>query len=99
VDLSEKQKAKEDKIDDDDDYDDEYGQGDSVIPHIKQTLILFLKNIPLSDPKNEDILNVIFNLMRFNPAEIQQLKLDRINAQNKVSSKGKIGSARKQNST
>ena len=50
-----------------------------MIPHIKVTLIQFLRNVSLTDRQNEDLLTIIFNMMEFTEVEIQELKLARIN--------------------
>ena len=49
--------------------DDEDG-GSSVIPHIKVTLIQFLRNVPDTGRQNEDLLTIIFNMMDFTNTEI-----------------------------
>ena len=56
-----------------------------MIAHIKGTLIQFLKNLPLTDPKNEELLKIIYSMMEFTPNEISELYSQRANA--KVNSK------------
>jgi hypothetical protein len=45
----------------------------TMIAHIKGTLIQFLKNLPLTDPKNEELLKIIYSMMEFTPNEISEL--------------------------
>ena len=65
------------------------------IAHIKGTLIQFLKKVPFTEKTNEDLLTPIFGMMDFSPNEIQELKIARINLQNKGAKlpKGKQGGA------
>lgn len=56
---------------------DEEDNGSSLIPHIKVTLIQFLRNVSLTDRQNEDLLTIIFNMMDFTVIEIQELKIAR----------------------
>lgn len=56
-----------------------------MIAHIKGTLIQFLKNLPLTEAKNEELLKIIFSMMEFTPTEIQDLYNNRVNV--KVNSK------------
>ena len=48
-------------------------QDDVTIAHIKGTLIQFLKNIPLTDPKNEEVLKILHSMMGFTTTEINDL--------------------------
>jgi hypothetical protein len=57
----------------------------TMIAHIKGTLIQFLKNLPLTDPKNEELLKIIYSMMEFNANEINDLYSQRLNV--KVNSK------------
>ena len=41
-----------------------------MIPHIKVTLIQFLRNVPDTGRQNEDLLTIIFNMMDFTNTEI-----------------------------
>lgn len=49
---------------------DDEDNGESLIPHIKVTLNQFLRNVPLIDRQNEDLLTVIFNMMKYTEREI-----------------------------
>ena len=49
---------------------DDEDNGESLIPHIKVTLNQFLRNVPLIDRQNEDLLTVIFNMMKYTDREI-----------------------------
>ena len=49
---------------------DEEENGGSMIPHIKVTLIQYLRNVALTDRQNEDLLTIIFGMMDFTPVEI-----------------------------
>jgi len=42
----------------------------SVIDHIKGTLIQFLKNTPLTEKNNEELLAIVFSMMEFSKEEI-----------------------------
>ena len=64
----------------------------TVIAHIKGTLIQFLKNLPLTEQKNEELLKIIYSMMEFTPDEINELYNQRVNV--KVNSKAKIGSTK-----
>ena len=68
--LEELQKKKEE---------DDEDNGASLIPHIKVSLIQFLRNVALTDRQNEDLLTVIFNMMEFTDSEISDLKIARLN--------------------
>ena len=57
----------------------------TVIAHIKGTLIQFLKNLPLTEQKNEELLKIIYSMMEFTPEEINELYNQRVNV--KVNSK------------
>ena len=57
----------------------------TMIAHIKGTLIQFLKNLPLTDAKNEELLKIIYSMMEFTPNEITELYNQRVNV--KVNSK------------
>ena len=57
----------------------EEDSGQSLIPHIKVTLIQFLRNVALCDRQTEDLLTIIFNMMEFTDVEIQELKIARLN--------------------
>jgi len=46
----------------------------SVIEHIKGNLIQFLKNTPMTEQGNEQLLEVVFKMMEFKPKEIQEVK-------------------------
>lgn len=59
-------------------HNNEEGDPENLIPHIKATLYQFLRNIPLSERSNEDLLTIIYNMMDFSVQEIQELKLIRI---------------------
>ena len=48
-----------------------------MIPHIKVTLIQFLRNVALTDRQNEDLLTIIFNMMSFTEVEVTDLKMSR----------------------
>ena len=61
----------------------------TVIAHIKGTLIQFLKNLPLTDLKNEELLKIIYSMMEFTTDEINELYNQRVNV--KVNSKQKPG--------
>ena len=56
-----------------------------IIAYYKGKLIQFLKNLPLTDPKNEELLKIIYSMMEFTPNEISELYSQRANA--KVNSK------------
>jgi hypothetical protein len=56
-----------------------------VISHIKGTLIQFLKNIPLTEAKNEELLKIIYSMMEFSTNEINELYNMRVTV--KVNSK------------
>ena len=49
----------------------------SVIDHIKGTLIQFLKNCPLTDKNNEQLLAIVFSMMEFSKNEIQEIQSSR----------------------
>lgn len=49
---------------------DDEDNGSSLIPHIKVTLIQFLRNVAITDRQNEDLLTIIFNMMEFTNVEI-----------------------------
>lgn len=49
---------------------DDEDNGSSLIPHIKVTLIQFLRNVGITDRQNEDLLTIIFNMMEFTDTEI-----------------------------
>ena len=53
--------------------------GENRLPHIKVTLIQFLRNVPLTDRQNEDLLTIIFSMMEFSDTEMQELKIARLN--------------------
>ena len=57
--------------------DSENEDGGSLIPHIKVTLIQFLRNVPFTDRQNEDLLTIIFNMMEFTDVEITDVKMSR----------------------
>ena len=80
-----------------DEDDDDSDNGDSMLPHIKSTLMQFLRNVPLGEQRNEEILAPIYSMMSFTPAEIQELKIARINARDQKQGKG--SSLKKGNST
>lgn len=61
-----------------------------MISHIKGTLIQFLKNIPLTDSKNEELLKIIYSMMEFTPTEMTELYNNRVAV--KVNSKQKTPS-------
>ena len=44
--------------------------GENRLPHIKVTLIQFLRNVPLTDRQNEDLLTIIFSMMEFSDTEM-----------------------------
>ena len=64
----------------------------TVIAHIKGTLIQFLKNLPLTEQKNEELLKIIYSMMEFTPDEINELYNQRVNV--KVNSKPKLASTK-----
>lgn len=49
---------------------DDEDSGKSLIPHIRATLINFLRGVPITDKQNEDLLNIIYGMMDFSPTEI-----------------------------
>lgn len=51
--------------------------GANMIPHIKANLILFLRNVAMTERQNEDLLTIVFNMMDFSKAEIQELQITR----------------------
>ena len=53
-----------------------------MIANIKGSLIQFLKNTPITDKQNEDLLKVIYSMMEFTKEEITEL------ANNRMSLKG-----------
>lgn len=57
---------------------DDEDSGKSLIPHIKVSLIQFMRNVALTDRSNEDILSIIFRMMEFTDTEIQELKIARL---------------------
>jgi hypothetical protein len=44
-----------------------------MIAYLKDALIQFLKNLPLTEPKNEELLKIIYGMTEFNPNEIREL--------------------------
>ena len=46
----------------------------SVIGHIKGTLIQFLKNTPLTEKNNEELLAIVFKMMEFTKEEIAEIQ-------------------------
>ena len=66
----------------------------TMIAHIKGTLIQFLKNLPLTEAKNEELLKIIFSMMEFTQTEIQDLYNNRVNIKvNSKSSGNKTGNS------
>ena len=64
----------------------------TVIAHIKGTLIQFLKNLPLTEQKNQELLKIIYSMTEFTPDEINELYNQRVNV--KVNSKPKLASTK-----
>ena len=50
--------------------------------HIKGTLIQFLKQTPLTESKNEELLRILFSMMMFSAAEQHELTQARMSLQN-----------------
>jgi hypothetical protein len=50
------------------------GEGAGLINHIKGTLLLFLKNCPVTDRNNEDLLSIVFKMMEFTRDEITEVQ-------------------------
>lgn len=38
-----------------------------------------MKNLPLTEPKNEELLKIIYSMMEFTPNEINELYNNRVN--------------------
>ena len=45
----------------------------TTIEHIKATLLIFLQRVPPTDPKNEELLNIISSMMAFSKSEVAEL--------------------------
>jgi len=48
--------------------------GAGLIRHIKGTLLQFLKNCPVTDRNNEELLTIVFSMMEFTREEIQEVQ-------------------------
>jgi len=58
----------EDMIEEKEKQDEESGQ--SLIPQLKGVFIQFLRNVAITNPQNEVLLTVIFNMLEFTEVEI-----------------------------
>ena len=73
------------------------GDHQATLKHIKGTLLQFLKNCPLTDRNNEELLTIVFSMMEFTKEEIAEvqeyrsLKSKGGNRAQSVSSGGGIG--------
>ena len=47
--------------------------------HIKEVLLQFLRKVPISDPGNEELLTIVFNMLRMKPNEIDEIRTSREN--------------------
>lgn len=57
------------------------GEGAGLLKHIKGTLLQFLKNCPLTDFNNEELLKIVFSMMEFTRDEISEVQSFRQNRQ------------------
>ena len=58
------------------------GGDQMTIKHIKGTLLQFLKNCPMTDRNNEELLKIIFGMMEFTPEEVSFVQEQRLNTSN-----------------
>lgn len=49
------------------------GDPQGTLRHIKGTLLQFLKNCPLTDRNNEELLSIVFSMMEFTKDEIAEV--------------------------
>lgn len=50
------------------------GDPQATLKHIKGTLLQFLKNCPLTDRNNEELLSIVFSMMEFTKDEIADVQ-------------------------
>ena len=50
------------------------GDPQATLKHIKGTLLQFLKNCPLTDRNNEELLSIVFSMMEFTKEEIAEVQ-------------------------
>ena len=50
------------------------GDAQATLKHIKGTLLQFLKNCPLTDRNNEELLAIVFSMMEFTKEEIAEVQ-------------------------
>ena len=48
-----------------------------ILEHVKSTLALYLRKVPLTDSSNDMMLNIIFSMLKFTPDEIAEVELAR----------------------